>query len=63
MERRRGFEVLGERTKRRDVWLVISLDVEEMELLVGETPGRSLLFFWYWLNSKGRSLRLKRRYG
>ena len=28
-----------ERTKRRGVWLVTSLNVEEMELLVGKTPG------------------------
>ena len=32
-------EVLGERTKRRGVWLVTFLNVEEMELLVGKTPG------------------------
>ena len=36
-------EVLGERTKRKGVWLVISLDVKEMELLVGETSGGGLL--------------------
>ena len=56
------FEVLGERTNRRGVWLVISLDVKEMELLVGGTPGGGLLCSWYWFNSKGRSLRLERRY-
>ena len=59
---KRIFEVLGERTKRRGVWLVISRDVKEMELLVGETPGGSLLCSWYWLNSKERRLRLERRY-
>ena len=37
------FEVLGERTKRKGVWLVISLDVKEMELPVGETSGGGLL--------------------
>ena len=55
-------EVLGERTKRKGVWLVISLDVKEMELLVGETSGGGLLCSWYWFNSKGRSLHLERRY-
>ena len=29
----------GERTKRKGVWLVTSLNVEEMKLLVDETPG------------------------
>ena len=42
----------------RDVWLVIPLGVKEIELLVGETPRRSLLYSWCWLISKGRSLRL-----
>ena len=31
--------VPGEWTKRRGVWLITSLDEEEMELLVGKTPG------------------------
>ena len=31
--------VLGERTKRRGVWLVTSLNMEERELLVSKTPG------------------------
>ena len=39
---KRIFEVLGERTKGRGVCLVISLNVEETELLVGKTPGGSL---------------------
>ena len=38
---------------------MISLDVEEMELLVGKPPGGSLLCSGYWFNSKGRSLRLE----
>ena len=48
------FEVLGERAKG-----VVSgsLDVKEMELLVGETSGGGLFCSWYWFNSKGRSLR------
>ena len=44
--------------ERRDVWLIFPLGVKEMELLVGETPRRSLLYSWCWLISKGRSLRL-----
>ena len=56
---KRFSEVLGERTKRRGVWLVIPLDVKEMELLVGKTPGGSLLCSWCWLISEGRSLHLK----
>ena len=41
--------------------MVLGEDQEEMELLVGEMPGGSLLCSWCWLNSKGRSLHLKRR--
>ena len=40
-------EVLGERTKRKGVWLVISLDVKEMEWLVDETSGGGLLCPWF----------------
>ena len=40
IERRRGFSWFQDkRTKRRGVWLVTSLAVEEVELLVGKTPG------------------------
>ena len=38
-------EVLGERTKRKGVWLVISLDVKELEWPVGRSlclEGRTL---------------------
>ena len=35
----------------------ISLDVKEMELLVGKPPGGSLLCSGYWFNFQGRSLR------
>ena len=32
-------EVFGERTKRKGVWLVTSLNVEKRKSLVGKTPG------------------------
>ena len=38
--------------------MVTSLDAKEIELLVGETPGGSLLRSWCWLISEGRGLRL-----
>ena len=59
---KRFSEVLGEKTKKRGVWLVFPLDVKEMELLVGRTPRGSLLCSWCWLISKGRGLRLNKRY-
>ena len=37
--RQEGMPGLGERNKRKGVWLITSLNVEVMELLVGETPG------------------------
>ena len=47
-------EVLGERTKRKGVWLVISLDVKELEWPVG------IVFVWkeepsvyFWVPDKG----------
>ena len=36
---------------------LFSLDVKEMELLVGKAPGGSLLCSGYWFNFQGRSLR------
>ena len=58
---KRFSEFLGERTKRRGVWLVTALNVEEMGLLVGKTPGEVL--FLMLVRLLGKEFTLGKRAG